>query len=134
MPGLRQRFEPPVGRKTVKPPSEDQWVSRRLSNLEHTVTVWSEAPVETPKSSARAQINAICADFYADLWSGIRAHNASAEPAFGAPRTRRLQWSLSQPISAQAVDPAQIYVDKLFRTTTPAADNSAAVNAANPAA
>ena len=33
--------------------------------------------------------------------------------------------------SAQAVDPAQIYVDKLFRTTTPAADNSAAVNAGN---
>ena len=36
--------------------------------------------------------------------------------------------------SAQAVDPAQIYVDKLFRTTTPAADNSAAVNAGNTAA
>jgi hypothetical protein len=35
--------------------------------------------------------------------------------------------------SAQAVDPAQIYVDKLFRTTTPAADNSAAVNAGNTA-
>ena len=33
--------------------------------------------------------------------------------------------------SAQAVDPAQIYVDKLFRTTTPAADNGAAVNAGN---
>jgi len=36
--------------------------------------------------------------------------------------------------SAQAVDRAQIYVDKLFRTTTPAADNSAAVNAGNTAA
>jgi hypothetical protein len=36
--------------------------------------------------------------------------------------------------SAQAADPAQIYVDKLFRTTTPAADNSAAVNAGNTAA
>ena len=36
--------------------------------------------------------------------------------------------------SAQAVDPAQIYVDKLFRTTTPAADNGAAVNADNTAA
>ena len=35
--------------------------------------------------------------------------------------------------SAQAVDPAQIYVDKLFRTTTPAAD-SAAGNAGNTAA
>jgi hypothetical protein len=29
------------------------------------------------------------------------------------------------------IDPAQTYVDKLFRTTTPAADNSAASNASN---
>jgi hypothetical protein len=36
--------------------------------------------------------------------------------------------------SAEAIDPAQIYVDKLFRTITPAADNSAAVNAGNTAA
>jgi hypothetical protein len=33
--------------------------------------------------------------------------------------------------STQAIDPAQTYVDKLFRTTTPAADNSAASNARN---
>ncbi len=36
--------------------------------------------------------------------------------------------------SAQAVDPAQIYVDKLFRTTTPAADNRSAVNVGDSAA
>lgn len=36
--------------------------------------------------------------------------------------------------SAQAVDPAQIYVDKLFRTSTPAAHNGATVNADNTAA
>jgi hypothetical protein len=36
--------------------------------------------------------------------------------------------------SAKAVDPAQIYVDKLFRTSTPAAHNGATVNADNTAA
>ena len=36
--------------------------------------------------------------------------------------------------SAQAVDPAQIYVDKLFRTSTPAAHNGATVNTDNTAA
>jgi hypothetical protein len=36
--------------------------------------------------------------------------------------------------SIQAIDPAQVYVDRLFRTTTPAADNSAASNAGNTAA
>ena len=35
---------------------------------------------------------------------------------------------------AQAVDPAQIYVDKLFRTSTPAAHNGATVNTDNTAA
>jgi hypothetical protein len=35
---------------------------------------------------------------------------------------------------ALAVDPAQIYVDKLFRTSTPAAHNGATVNADNTAA
>jgi hypothetical protein len=36
--------------------------------------------------------------------------------------------------STQAIDPTQVYVDKLFRATTPAADNSAASNAGNTAA
>ena len=36
--------------------------------------------------------------------------------------------------STQAIDPAQVYVDKLFRATTPAADNSAASNEGSTAA